>query len=486
MMQRASAFRCGCAALLLALVNVAAAGAPDAPVADAAKAADWALVRALLDKGADAAAPQGDGGTALHWASYWDQPEIADLLIQAGADVDVANDLGVTPIWVAGQNGSSAMVETLLGAGANPDATLPSGETPLMTAARTGNADVVERLLAAGATVNAATEEGPYGNQTALMWAVGQQHSAVARVLLAHGADVAARSSTFTERVKTVSPAYSRYGEQCIPIYECNTRDVMAGGFTPLLFAARVGDLASLELLVAAGADVNDVVADGASALVIAAQSGHEAVAAFLLEEGADPNSAEAGHTALHSAILRRDTRLVGDLLAAGADPNAQVMAPTRIRRHSVDYHFPPWFVGATAFWLAARHREADMMRLLAEHGADPLFVHNPQYWSTERDRRLIEEGETTALMAAVGLGGRDPFWAVEDAARIAENGRIGRPDPEEIDRMVLEAVKVAVELGVDMDVVNASGQTALEAARAARPVPYQSTVEFLESTPNR
>ena len=349
-----------CCALLLAVAAVPAAAAapPETALADAAKRADWTAVRTLLQQGADVDARQGDGSTALHWASYRNNREIADLLIRAGADVDAANDLGVTALWAACENGSSAMVETLLAAGADPNRALPFGETPLMTAARAGNAGAVGQLLAAGAEVDAATEAGAYGAQTALMWAVAQGHPAVVEVLLAHGADVHARSTTFTETVKTIS-TYANYGLQCVPRDECYITEMQSGGFTPLLFAARVGDVASARLLAAAGADANEVTPDGASALAVAALSGHGAVGAFLLDHGADPNAAAGGYAPLHAAILQRDARLAEALLSAGADPHARVSASTRYTRDSADFYFPPWYVGAPAFWLAARHREA-------------------------------------------------------------------------------------------------------------------------------
>ena len=466
----AHVFRSG---LLLALlgVGVAAAAPPDAPVADAAKRADWDTVRTLLQQGADVDARQGDGSTALHWASYWDHPETAALLIRAGSEVNATNDLGVTPLWAACENGSAAMAETLLAAGADPNLALPFGETPLMTASRTGNADVVSRLLAAGADVDDATEEGASGAQTALMWAVAQQHPAVVEVLLAHGADVNARSTTFTETVKTIS-TYANYGLQCVPREECYITEVRSGGFTPLLFAARVGDLASARLLVAAGADVNQAAPDGASALAIAALSGHGTVGAYLIERGADPNAAGGGYAPLHAAILHRDPVLAEALLAAGADANARVSASTRYTRDSADFFFPPWFVEAPAFWLAARHREAGIMRLLARHGADPLATHGPKYWTRDRrtsaSRMWVEEGETTALMAAVGLGGREPLWAVDHRARVAEATELGRgPDRTRTQTATLEAVRVAVELGVDVNAANALGQTAVDGARA-------------------
>src|SRR5471030_1168642 len=138
----------------------------------------------------DAAKTGVDGSTALHWASYWDDLESADLLIRAGAKVNAATDLGVTPLWAASQNGSAAMVRRLLEAGANPNAALLSGETPLMVAARSGYPGIVEQLLAKDASVNARGARG----QTALMWAVAQKHPDVVKMLLAHGAQVKARS----------------------------------------------------------------------------------------------------------------------------------------------------------------------------------------------------------------------------------------------------------------------------------------------------
>ena len=456
--------------LVLMGVRVAAAAPPEALLADAAKGADWAAVRTLLAEGADVDAPQGDGSTALHWASYWDNAEIAALLIRAGTEVDATNDLGVTPLWAACENGSSGMVKTLLEAGADPNTVLPFGETPLMTAARAGDADVVRRLLAAGAAVDAATEAGAYGAQTALMWAVAQGHAAVVEVLLAHGADVHARSTTFTETVKTIS-TYANYGLQCVPRDECYITEVRSGGFTPLLFAARTGDLASARLLVAAGADVNETTPDGASALAIAALSGNGPVGAFLLDSGADPNAAGGGYAPLHAAILHRDPALAAALLSAGADPDARVSASTRYTRDSADFYFPPWFVGAPAFWLAARHRDADIMRLLARHGADPAATHSPAYWTRDRGtaagRMWVEEGETTALMAAVGQGGRDPLWSADHRARVAEATELGRgPDRAAAEAAALAAVKVAVELGVDVNAANARGRAAISAAR--------------------
>ena len=165
-----------------------------------------------------------------------------------------------------------------------------------MVAARSGYPDVVEQLLAKGANPNAHGTRG----QTALMWAVSQKHPDVVKVLLAHHADIQLRSDVWSEVMAVPPHGYLRYNK-AIP----------HGGETALMFAARVGDLDSAKLLVAAGANVNDADAWGVSATTLAAHSGFRDLVEFLLEKGADPNAAPNGFTALHEAVMRRDEKMV-------------------------------------------------------------------------------------------------------------------------------------------------------------------------------
>ena len=241
-------------------------------------------------------------------------------------------------------------------------------------------------------------------------------------------------------------------------------RSIPHGNDTALMFAARVGDLASAKLLVAAGANVNDTDAWGISATVLAAHSGFRDVVEFLLEKGADPNAAKPGFTALHEAIMRRDERLVDVLLTHGADPNVPLKTWTPTRRTSHDFNFEPPLVGATPFWLAARFTQANVMRLLVKHGADPKFVHHSDYVVEGRGGVPFEHRKiaTTALMAAAGLGGGAPWVEVDRAQR---------------EPLALEAVKLAVELGIDVNAANTDGRTALDSARTLK---FESLVKFL------
>jgi ankyrin repeat protein len=416
-----------------------------ASLVDAAKNADIDALRALLKQGVDVNAASADGTTALHWASYRDAVDSADLLIRAGANLNAANDLGATPLWTASLNGSAAMVRRLLEAGANPNLALLLGETPLMVASRSGKPLVITQLIDKRANVNA---RGPRG-QTALMWAVSEQHPDVVKVLLARGADIHARSDVWTEMM-----AVPPHGK---PEYN---RLIPHGGDTAMMFAARVGDLASARLLIAAGANVNDADAWGVSAMVLAAHSGFIDLVGLLLDKGADANAAGPGFTALDEAIMRRDEQMVAALLAHGAKPNTPLQTWTPERRSSEDFNFAPALVGATPFWLAARFAEPNVMRLLVKQGADPLVVHRNEYYVNDLNDRRTQA--TTALMAAIGVGG-GRAWV--------------QPDRNQHEALILESVKLAIELGVDVNAVNTDGRTALDAARALK---LESVVNLL------
>ncbi len=436
-------------ALFLAGSLLAAELGP-AQLINAAKNGDKEALRSLIQKKADVNAADPDGSTALLWAAYRDDVESADLLIRAGAKVNTATDLGVTPLWQASENGSSAMVKRLLDAGANPNTALLSGETPLMVASRSGYPDVVEQLLAKSANPNAHGTRG----QTALMWAVSQKHPAVVKVLLAHHADINLKSEVYEEVMAVPPHGYLPYNK-AIP----------HGGETALMFAARVGDMDSAKLLFAAGANVKDADAWGVSAVTLAEHSGFSDLSLFFLDKGADPNSAPNGFTALHEAIMRKDDKVIAALLDHGADANAPLKTWTPTRRSSDDFNFEPPIVGATPFWLAARFNEVEVMRMLLKHGADPKFVLHSDYVAEQGFGQAPRQEVSTTLMAALGVI-RTKAWVEEPRGVIHDT-----------EGMALEAVKLCVEGGADLNIANTDGRTALDAANGLR---YKSVVDYL------
>ena len=212
------------------------------------------------------------------------------------------------------------------------------------------------------------------------MWAVAQKHPDVVKVLLAHGADVHARSDVWSEVMAVPPHGHLEYN-----------RAIPHGGDTALMFAARVGDLASARLLVAAGANVNDADAWGVSATALAAHAGLSANwSSSCSSKGADPNAAAAGFTALHAAIMRRDEK------HGRRAPRARRGS----ERAASDLDADPPLVARLQFQPRAGRRDAVLAgRALqrsrascgcwSKHGADPLFVHHGDQWWRRGAMRL-------------------------------------------------------------------------------------------------
>jgi ankyrin repeat protein len=119
-----------------------------------------AMVRLLLDAGADIFASCGCWGTVLYRAAKYGTASTVQLLLQRGAVAAIAKPDGDTPLHGAASQGSAATVRLLLEASLNIEATDNMGETPLHRATYYGNAENVEALLRWGANVGATDRLG--------------------------------------------------------------------------------------------------------------------------------------------------------------------------------------------------------------------------------------------------------------------------------------------------------------------------------------
>ncbi len=407
---------------------------------ESAKLNDLASVKALLTNGVDANSSNADGSTALHWAVLRNNDEMVDSLISAGANPNPANEYGATPLWLACNNKSDEMIQRLLDAGADPNASMWSGESPLMKCSLTGATNAVAALLKAGAYVDAV--ESVQG-QSALMWAAAKGHSDVVRLLIDNGADIS---------VKTIATADK------LP-HSCNTCEwkKSSGGFTPLLFAARSGDIATIRLFMEAGADPNESTLEHGNSLVIAAAGGHYDLALFLLQMGADPDSSDdTGLTALHHAVggglallngviydgvyriqPENDLELARALLDAGANVNAQIRQDHLLGPDGTPFSM----TGATPLLLAATSADVDMIGLLKKYGADPS---------------LSAKGNVTPLMASAQA-------ACTGTCAYQEGGNVANTEAVQ---QAYRATKAIYEMGgIDIDATNNTGRTALHIA---------------------
>jgi len=554
----------GCAALLWMLIVSITAGA-GSEVADAAQKGDRAAVQKLVQQKADVNAAQVDGATALHWAVYRDEPQLADVLIRAGANVKAANSEGVTPLSMAALYGNAAMLDRLIKAGADAKQLGPNGETMVMLAARNGNPQAVTVILEAGADVNA---REPIRGTTALMWAVEQKHPEAVKVLLAAGADPTAKSGgaglprnymaprlnqravlLAQDRRRRAAAAGITYEEQLTldqksgaeiggqrglgQALDANGNPIVAtparqggaaaapaqpqqpapaaepapaaaapaapaanagrgrgraggqaaaqpqpdadddnevvvaglvgsggGGLTPLVFAAREGDIESAGLLLDAGAPINETTEYGWTPLLTAVNNRNYKLASFLLDKGADPNIANKGQwTPLYIATDNRNIEggdypvpkgdldhleIIEKLLQKGANPNGKIKENTLTRT----IFTMQWFFedGATPFIRAAQSSDTVLMQLLLKYKADP---------------QATTVAGDNALTASGGIG-----WV--------EGVTYERSTKENF-----EAMKMLLDLGLDPNHANNEGRTALMgAAMKGRPDVIQMLVD--------
>jgi uncharacterized protein len=213
------------------------------------------------------------------------------------------------------------------------------------------------------------------------------------------------------------------------------------GGMTPVLFAIDRGHLDVVRVLLDAGAKVNGANPNGLTPLQFAMIRRNEALALLLLERGADPNDPGPGFPPLHVAAYVGQPAVAKALIARGADVNARMMKPYRlIELLEIGVNIYPGSglfsrIGSTPFMAAAYHGQADIMRMLLEARADPF---------------LTARGGENALMLAAGVGRPQPTNVVYHVWKETEQ---------------IEALKICLALGLDINAQNQWGQAALHGA---------------------
>jgi ankyrin repeat protein len=490
--------------------------AADTRLPDAAMNGDREAVRSLLKQKIEINAPQGDGATALHWAAFRDDLEMAKMLVAAGADPKAATREGaITPLFMACTNGSAPMIAELLKAGADPNAANVNGTTALMTAASSGSADAVKLLLDRGADIKA--KESAHG-QTALMFAAALNRDAVVRLLLSRGAELnAATVSKTVERVRfdqdgnivedRPAPAGGRgprpataaaqdkadeaadaaaAADAAKAALEASKAEIdalgRALGFQQAQFLLgktrpRAGDIAGR-----APRRVGPEKTGGMTALLFAAREGHVETARALVEGGADLNQMSAdGFSPLVMAIANGHLALAKYLLDKGADPNKVSVSGLTALYAVIDVQWAPhaWFPQPTTEQETVGYLE--LMKDLIEHGANVNAAVGEKLWfrSYTNDYTWVDPAGATpfwraaqssdiAAMHVLVDHGADPKIASKSgdtplmaAAGIgwAANWTVNAPYP------FLDAVKYCVELGNDLNAADNRGYTALHGA---------------------
>jgi ankyrin repeat protein len=360
------------------------------------KVAAAVAIALLCTAAASAAAPNADeprkpdGSTPLMSAAFESDVAEAARLLKAGADAKATNSYGVNAMQLAADTANTDLIRLLLKAGADPESPNPDGETALHVVARSGNVDAAKLLLRAGAKVDAVEQ---FGGQTPLMWAAARRHPQMVELLLSKGADVNARGAV--RDYKRVATAESRAAP----------RD--RGGFTPLMYAARGNCGECVEVLLKHKADVNLADPSFVVPLSIAMMNGNWDIAKALVEAGADVNQWDMnGSSPLHVAVANMNSAgsrnpldqdkpnkasgrdVIKLLLDRGANPNQQLYWGGGFSA-AADR-------GMTPFLAACGAGDIEVVKLLLEHGANPKLA--------------TSDGRGPIIMAIVRRG-RDNFF---------------------------------------------------------------------------
>ena len=482
----------------------------NAQQADGATALQWAayhndlaMADALIAAGARPAIANREGATPIYLASIEGNAAMIDRLLKAGADVNELGPEGETPLMLASRNGNLPAVKALLEHKADVNAKdKVRGNTALMFASEQGHADAMKLLVAAGANVAATADPDAGGKPrnnlapsvtqrlnsafgvngqrarggrpttpgapglTPEQGTGGNNKEAEAAPAAAGAPGAAPNGQAGAGRGgrgrggrggNGAAGANGQAGGGGFGGFFNRTAVKDGGGLTALVLAARQDCLECAKVLLDAGADVNEQTNYGWTALLTATQNRHYKLGAYLLDKGANPNIPnKGGWTALYLATDNRNIE-GGDypvrtpdmdhldyiklLIDKGANVNARICGATSTpesctgdttetrTNFTMQWLFED---GATPFLRAAQSGDVTLMKLLLDHGADP---------------KIFTAHNVTPLAVAAGIG-----WV---------EGVTFEWSPEEN----VEAVKMCLDLGIDPNVADDEGRTALHGA---------------------
>ncbi|MEK6373848.1 MAG: ankyrin repeat domain-containing protein [Acidobacteriota bacterium] len=423
------------------------------PLQLAAGAGKVDMLKLLIEHGADVNATKSPSyastyiSTALHAAAAKGQVEAAAFLISQKAVVDAPGDHRRTPLHAAAHSGSRAVVELLLAHGADVNRINGQNETPIGLAAERKDVEVLQVIVNTGAEIG-----------YLLHRVLERKNVDAARILIKGGADLSLKNKSGAQPLHVAAVNDSAEAVDLLLKAGASVNAVDANGLTPLHHAAMGGRLAIVDLLIAAKASVNTQDKSGWTALYTASARNPDVVER-LLRAGADPNietqsaEDESENTAMARAASIGASDILAMLLAAGGDPNRRGKA------------------AVSPLILAARDDDAEKtVPLLLKAGA-----------------KVAPEGETTSALHAT-ISGDSRAKAAVIAHLLAAGAPVDSRDEkghtplhDAADAMDIEAVRVLLAGGANVNAADKCGATALWFALPGDTYLEQKTLALVE-----
>jgi len=422
----------------------------------AAQAGDLTTLRNLLDSGIDpnykAPWPNGNevdvrGAPAIVRASMHGQLSAVKLLIDRGADIDNKNDYPLSDasaLLAAALGGYVEIVKFLVARGAKVETEVFQGTTtPLAACAGlypcefTGkHMEVIELLLDSGHDIEAMDEHGA----RPLILAVRNGDTELVKLLLNRGANVNARTTADWDGTSALDEAATDGRLQLVQLLLDRGAEIkhQTRGFTALHKAAMNGRVAVMKLLLQKGAQAEAFESQCSTALHKAAMVGATSSVKFLLDHGfiIEGRSSTEGNTPLLEAAHSGSTRAVELLLDSGADIKA------RNNKGETALHLATFCLNVQdeATWGTSRYPRLELIKLLLSRGAD--FT-------------IVDQDGKPVLHKVV--------QAADPPSRPAESNSLSTPRASL--RGDIDAIKLLLSLGADVNVRDNEGETVLHRA---------------------